>query len=373
MKGLRHSIEVIRRGQARSGAFLASPKFATYRYAWLRDGTFVAYAMDVAGEHAEAAAFYRWVHRAILRHRGKIEALFAAKKSGAAIGTDCFLHTRYTVDGHEGREPWGNHQLDGYGAYLWGVAEHVRLSGNAAFWAEVRESFEAIVEYLTTFWQEPCHDCWEEWGERVHPSTLAAVYGGLRAVAGLWRSGSMGGVGSSEGIGQEAAADQLVAVCGQIRSYVERHACVDGRFCKSVGNPAVDANLLWLGVPFAMFDVHDSRMVRTVEAMERELVTQGGGVHRYLEDSFYGGGEWILLSAWLGWYYARAGNLERARELLVWVEAQADPNGDLPEQVPQGLLHPTMYGEWVERWGTPAKPLLWSHAMYLVLHHELQR
>jgi len=27
----------------------------------------------------------------------------------------------------------------------------------------------------------------------------------------------------------------------------------------------------------------------------------------------------------------------------------------------------------VERWGPPPSPLLWSHAMYLVLAHELER
>ncbi|MBL0388988.1 glycoside hydrolase family 15 protein [Tumebacillus sp. ITR2] len=341
-----HSVDVMRRGQAASGAFLGSPSFATYRYAWLRDGTFVAYAMDVAGAHREAAAFYKWVHAAVLRHRGKVESLLAKKKSGAVPGPDFFLHTRYTVDGHEGVEPWGNHQLDGYGAYLWGVAEHVKRSGDAGFWEEVRESVELVTEYLAEFWQGPCFDCWEEAGKEVHPSTLAAVYGGLKAV-------------------RYAGIDEL-------REYIERHACVDGRFSKSIGNSAVDANLLWLAVPFGMFDVHDPRMVSTVEAIERELVTNGGGVHRYPEDSFYGGGEWVLLSAWLGWYYARAGNFVRARELLSWIEQQADANGDLPEQVPHGLLFPEKYGEWVERWGLPAKPLLWSHAMYVVLHKELQ-
>jgi hypothetical protein len=27
-------------------------------------------------------------------------------------------------------------------------------------------------------------------------------------------------------------------------------------------------------------------------------------VRRYLGDSYYGGGNWILLTAWLGWYRA---------------------------------------------------------------------
>jgi hypothetical protein len=39
----------------------------------------------------------------------------------------------------------------------------------------------------------------------------------------------------------------------------------------------------------------------------------------------------------------------------------------LPEQVPQTLNNEAYYQPWVERWGKIAQPLLWSHAMYLLL------
>ncbi len=45
----RRSVEVLNEGQARSGAFVASPNFPTYHYAWLRDGAFCAHALDVVG------------------------------------------------------------------------------------------------------------------------------------------------------------------------------------------------------------------------------------------------------------------------------------------------------------------------------------
>ncbi|MGZ4031374.1 MAG: glycoside hydrolase family 15 protein [Tumebacillaceae bacterium] len=348
----RHSIEVIKRGQAENGAFLASPNFSTYQYCWLRDGTFIAYAMDVVGEHEVAARVYRWVHRAIIGHLWKVERLLEKKRAGASVWhPDEFLHTRYTVEGQEGTEPWGNFQLDGYGAYLWGVAEHVKRSGDAAFLDEVRTSVEATVQYLLAFWDMPNFDCWEEHGQEVHPSTLASVYGGLGA------------------IGAYLEEERIESVREQIREFVAVHGVTAGRFCKSVGNPAVDANLLWLSVPFALVEVDDVRMIRTVEAIEAELVS--GGVHRYPGDSFYGGGAWILLAAWLGWYYAQAGRVVRAEELLAWVERQADPHGDLPEQVAEGLFHPAAQAEWVQRWGEVAKPLLWSHAMYLILQNRL--
>ena len=106
--------------------------------------------------------------------------------------------------------------------------------------------------------------------------------------------------------------------------------------------------------------------------MEADLHRPGGGVYRYLYDTYYGGGEWVLLGAWLGWHYAQNGQIEQAKELKHWVEAQADENGDLPEQVSDHLLAPDRFPEWHERWGLIAKPLAWSHAMYLILCEELR-
>jgi len=54
------------------------------------------------------------------------------------------------------------------------------------------------------------------------------------------------------------------------------------------------------------------------------------------------------------------------------VAAQADADGSLPEQVSGHLLHPVRLAEWQESWGPVARPLLWSHAMYLNLHGELR-
>jgi GH15 family glucan-1,4-alpha-glucosidase len=79
----------------------------------------------------------------------------------------------------------------------------------------------------------------------------------------------------------------------------------------------------------------------------------------------------VLLAGWLGWYYALHGDLDRAHIAQAWIEDQADEYGQLPEQVPGTLNDPAMYQPWVDRWGEIARPLLWSHAMYLILHQAL--
>jgi GH15 family glucan-1,4-alpha-glucosidase len=102
----------------------------------------------------------------------------------------------------------------------------------------------------------------------------------------------------------------------------------------------------------------------------RPLVVEGG-VHRHLDDTYYGGGQWLLLTAMLGWNEALAGDEASGRRRLEWVAAHADEDGELPEQVQDHLLHPAEYDGWVAKWGPPPSPLLWSHAIFLTLAAEL--
>jgi len=36
-----------------------------YQFGWLRDGSWCAYALDVAGHHEQAGAWHRWVARTL--------------------------------------------------------------------------------------------------------------------------------------------------------------------------------------------------------------------------------------------------------------------------------------------------------------------
>jgi GH15 family glucan-1,4-alpha-glucosidase len=141
---------------------------------------------------------------------------------------------------------------------------------------------------------------------------------------------------------------------------------------KFIGNDAVDSSLLWVAVPYQLVTISDPRFQATVAKIERDLLRPGGGIYRYMADTYYGGGEWLLLTAWLAWTYVELGRVEEAQRLLGWIEVQALPNGELPEQVSEHLLDASYYPYWEQKWGTPACPLLWSHAMYLILEARLK-
>ena len=341
------SLEVITGGQHASGAYIAAPFYPPYAYAWLRDGAFCAYAMDLHGHAESARAFHSFVTRTVLEHRRLFDAADPAVEE--------MPPARYTFDGRledNAGEMWPNFQLDGYGTWLWLLRDHERRGG--ALMREDRAAARIVSRYLQRTAAVPCFDCWEELGNRRHTSTLASVIAGLRAAAAL--------------LGEDApsrAADSL-------RERLLRLHVSCGSFVKFEGSSAVDGSLLWIALPFGVVDLHDPLMVRTAVRVSDELVGPTGGVRRYLGDTFYGGGEWIVLTAWLAWYRAATGQRDQAARGLAWIQASATPDL-LPEQRTEAAQYPEMVTPWVERWGPVATPLLWSHAMYLVLCANVDR
>jgi GH15 family glucan-1,4-alpha-glucosidase len=305
----RRSVEIIREHQSTSGAFPASPAFPAYRFCWLRDGSFIADAISAAGERESAEAFFGWCARVVEARRDRL-----------AAGER--LHARYRLDGRDDESEWPRLQHDGYGLWLWALDRHAERHGADVSYLE--PAAELTADYLERVWREPCVDWWEE-RDGVHAATLGSI------AVGLARR-RPDTVAEARAAAHEAAPRE--------------------RF---------DASHLVLVPPFGNWDADVAGRVRT------ELLSPGGGVYRYRGDTYYGGGEWLLLTAMLGLAEAARGETGSARERLAWIAARATPEGDLPEQAQDQLQAPEHFGAWVERWGPPASPLLWSHAMYLLL------
>jgi GH15 family glucan-1,4-alpha-glucosidase len=344
---LARSLAVIRANQSESGAYLAAPNLREYRNCWFRDGAFIADATSRAGETASAEAFFGWCSRVVEERAELVESLIARHRAGEPIAPEEHLHTRYTADGDEVPGGWPNFQLDGHGAWVWALGEHLDRHGGDD------EPFRAgallSLRYAAEFWREPCFDWWEE-RLGLHAATLAAVRAGLRRGARWLPAG-------------EPVADAIA-------SAVRREGVRDGVLRGTLGDERLDGSVLACATPFRLFEPGDPVMEATVGALEQEGLAHEG-VHRHVDDVFYGGGEWLLLAALLGWYFAETGRSEAARGQLDWIVAQAMPDGDLPEQVAGHLLAPEEYESWQQRWGPPASPLLWSHAMFVTLALDL--
>jgi isomaltose glucohydrolase len=218
---------------------------------------------------------------------------------------------RYRLDGSADETPWWPHdQLDGTGLWAWATRNHVARDGSASRWDD---AIELVTASLSSHWRDSCVDWWEE-REGVHAVTVGSIWAG---------------------IGGEDLARAARAACSAER--------LDGS----------QAFLVVLGL------VDGSHLERS----EREL-----GYHRHADDEYYGGGEWPILAAFTGWARHTLG-LDASAQ-LAWIESAADDEGMLPEQTGE-RLRPERYRPWVQRWGEPAVPLLWSHAMYLTLQDVL--
>jgi len=347
------SIQIIKANQQESGSYIASPDFESYRFCWLRDGTFTAYAMDVAGENKSAEMYYRWVNGVIKRYSYKIEDILKKLNKNENIKPNDFLYTRYTLEGYESEHKWANFQLDGYGIWLWGLAQHIKFTGNKNLLIEFKESINNIKKYLSLLWNHNNYDCWEENIDKVHVSTLACIYSGIKEISQFYPN------------------IELSQLTNKIKEFVLNRGVVNNHFVKYIGTNGVDASLLWLSIPFRLVEPNEKVMLNTVDIIEKDLVKNG--VYRYKNDTYYGGGEWILLTAWLGWYYTEISQKSRAYNLLKWIESKSGKGGNLPEQISENMLHPEFYNKWVRKKGKPAKTLLWSHAMYIILKKALMK
>lgn len=338
---LEDSLRILRSGRTGTGAILASPSFPVYRYSWLRDGAFIA------------EAFHRWAAETALRYAHKVEALERGIPEPPT--NDHVLHPRYTADGEEVDDPlWSDFQLDGHGFWLAALARHARAG--IADPADLRDAVDLTVRYLSLLWDHPCADCWEESDGRRHPTTLCAVAAGL--------------LGGADLLDDSTPVDTAKAALARVR---ELGLTADGSLAKHEGVEEVDGSALLVLGSVGPFEPDDPILAATLGRVEADLVADGGGVHRYLDDGYYGGGLWVVLSGALARVHALAGNVDRARDVLAWVEGTADEDGAMPEQVPTHLRKPDLLSVWESRWGPVARPLLWSHAMHVLARDALSQ
>ena len=236
------SIAIIRANQTPSGAYLASPNFPAYHYCWFRDGAFIAYAMNLAGQHDSAARFHAWAAAAVAQRAEAIGRAIAAGERGELPAPADQLHTRYTAAGAAGDEEWPNFQLDGLGTWLWSLREHQRRSG-AHLPPDILAAAGLAADYLAALWPMPCYDCWEEFPQQVHPHTLAAIYGGL-------------------GAAEELTGRPYHETQAAIRARLLGEGIAGGRFVKYLGADCVDASLLALAVPYGVVAPDHPAMVK---------------------------------------------------------------------------------------------------------------
>jgi GH15 family glucan-1,4-alpha-glucosidase len=246
-----------------------------YRYCWLRDATFTLQALLGTGYVKEAEAWRTWLLRTIAGDPADLQAMYAV--DGTRRLTELELDW---LSGYEGSRPVrignaavGQFQLDVWGEVLDGL--HVARTAGVLPVDDAWDLQHVLLDYLEGHWRDPDNSLWEVRGPRrdfVHSKVMA--WAGIdRAVQAVERFGLDGPVERWRALRQEIHDD----VCD--RGYDTDR----GTFTQFYGSRGLDAALLLIPrVGFLPWS--DSRVVGTVEAIERELM-RDGFVLRYRPDA----------------------------------------------------------------------------------------
>jgi GH15 family glucan-1,4-alpha-glucosidase len=376
------SLLTLKQMQDPTGGIIAAPEFqfeftacGGYGYCWGRDAGFISLAMDTAGMFDESEHFYSYMAK-------------CQSDNGS------FLH-RHDMNGNLGPS-WGLLQPDETGSVLFGLWQHVQLSGRTEGAAKLREMVERGANWLEscrfedTSWICEGFDLWEE-REGVHLYSVAAAIAGLRAAASLaekmkwpvrpeWRQRAdhlsklleenlVASTNSSDAAFARTLFLKNPALQPSLHftsSRVEKNTAPLGLNPQRwVSDYVLDVSLLGVVEPFEAVSSSFSEKVlpRLCRALRKSLWRDGvGGLGRYEGDHYRDGQPWILTTLWLALAAARCGEKALAVECCAWVLKHTPREGQLPEQIDPNTGEPA----WV-------MPLTWSHAMFVLACCQLPK
>ncbi|MBX5457694.1 MAG: hypothetical protein IRZ31_12405 [Thermogemmatispora sp.] len=359
-----------------TGAIIAAPEVdptfrssGGYGMCWLRDGAYNAYALDVAGEHERARAFFDW-----------------ALRTQEAAG--CW-YQRYDTQGNLA-PTWGLIQFDEIGIFVWALGQHVELTGDIEYarlaWPALKRAGDYMLRELDpeTGLAPVTKDLWEEF-DGISTYACATTWAGFATLAHL-----------ATLLGEEAEARQWQGAASRLKQAIEQHlwsesvghflrggrlkvAPLEGegttplpadevaieirgrRWRARRSDPTLDISILGLAVPCGVFDPADPRVQSTARAIAERLRSPVGGILRYQGDSYRGGNPWVLCTLWLAWYEALAGHLAEAEQLYRWAVEHRTALDLLAEQISRQDGQPC----WI-------MPLGWSHAMFVLVTQVLR-
>jgi GH15 family glucan-1,4-alpha-glucosidase len=236
-----------------------------YRYCWLRDATITLEALLRTGYTEEATAWRRWLARAIAGDPRDVQIMYgvAGERRLAEWEADW-------LPGYEGSAPVriGNaavnqRQLDVYGEVIDALSMGRDLG--VAFDRHAWSLQRTLLDFLEKNWDQPDEGIWEVRGPRrhfVHSKVMAWV-----AFDRAHHATTLGLQGPGERWQQ--IADRIHAEVCEKGFDRER-----GAFTQAYGSAELDAAVLLIPeVGFLPSD--DPRVVSTVEAIQRELMSDG--------------------------------------------------------------------------------------------------
>jgi GH15 family glucan-1,4-alpha-glucosidase len=282
-----------------------------YRFCWLRDATFTLYALLMSGYREEAKEWREWLLRAVAGSPSEVQVMY-----GLAGERRLPEYELPALAGYAGSRPVrvGNaahtqRQTDIFGEIV--DAFYVSRLHGIEPEDDAQHVEEKLLEYLETHWQLPDSGIWE-----IRNAERCNTHSAVMAWVAFDRA-----IKSAERFGLKGPVERWIAVRREIHREVCTHG-VDhdrGVFVQSYGAKALDSALL--RIPLVGFlPADDPRVIRTAEAIARDLV-EDGFVLRYRPEEAPDGlphneGAFLICSFWLADNLALMGREREARALF---------------------------------------------------------
>jgi GH15 family glucan-1,4-alpha-glucosidase len=297
-----------------------------YRYSWIRDSTFMLWALYTLGFDEEANDFFYFI-RDVVGASAKLQVLYGVggERELTERTLDHLTGYEYAGPVRVGNDAHRHKQHDVWGALLDSVYLHTRSRDGLA--ESTWKMLCVQVEEAIAHWREPDRGIWEIRGEPRHFTSSKVM---------CWVACDRGArLARLRSAHEEAQRWQLVA--DEVHADVCANAVDErGVFTQHYETASLDASCLLL--PLVRFlPPDDPRIVNTVHAIADEL-TVDGFVLRYrtaeTDDGLVGEeGTFAICTFWLVSAEVEIGEIVRARDRCEKVLCHASPLYLFGEQI----------------------------------------
>lgn len=352
----------------------------SYRYVWIRDGAYTCIAADILGMREIPEKFFDWCLNRAENFMEKGMLYTGYNTNGTLHGTTSIPpeHVNITPNIKElfpsAITMVTQFQPDQYGILLIAAAHHHKLFGS---YRNQKEIITHTADSLCRFWKnkEFTNPCFEPWEERptLPGKRMYHLYSMSVCIKGLKEANEMYPNKKWKRVWEEMSSvfdeiysksDKALPRTWSLTDLKTEHI--------HTSNPKInlmsDSSLLGLVYPSDVLSPDDPKMTATVDDIIKNNSTRSGGIMRYPGDMYCdgvkngwvtltGAGAWPILNFWMGIYFARKAETEKAVRYYEWVLKRT---GDyIPEQIFEGKKKPVIV------------PLCWSHAMFVIASREL--
>ncbi len=281
-----------------------------YRYSWIRDSSFVLWALHSLGHKQAEFAYTQLITSTFYLTSESIQVMIGI--TGDRVLTEKKLtHLegyRKSFPVRIGNGAWNQVQLDVYGILL-DALYFSHLHGRTISNRVYNHMIVPILQSVKVNWSKPDCGIWEVRGERKH-----FVYSKVWCWVALDRAIK---------IAETLEIKEDIAGWIKLRDEIKEEIMSRGwngkinSFVRDFGSTDMDAaNLLMPQVRF--IDGADPKMLSTIEQIKKELLYDRKFLYRYKANDGLQGkeGAFLICSFWLASCLALAGKLDEAEQLL---------------------------------------------------------